>query len=256
MSHFRVFRKTMRLLNTSLGILAGKRQGKFFHLFLCQLLLLIISPYLERRGVALVVYLVLGAAVFVSGVYAVSDRHAQWIAAVALAIPAGLMNAYAALQSDARIAVQALILTIVFLVFTLVSLLRAVLRDERVTHDTIYGALNVYLLMALGWSMAYLLLVTLQPHAFAALTGPTRVLSWFDCQYYSFVTLTTVGYGDIVPMTAQARSLSMIGSDERHDVCRHSYRPSGRCPLRTEIRNASRDRYFHQADSHQFRKAN
>jgi hypothetical protein len=107
--------------------------------------------------------------------------------------------------------VQALIVTIVFLVFTLVSLLRAILRYERVTHDTIYGALNVYLLMALGWSMAYLLLVTLQPHAFAAAAGrPTRVLSWFDCQYYSFVTLTTLGYGDIVPMTAQARSLSMI----------------------------------------------
>jgi uncharacterized membrane protein len=201
----------MRLLNTNLPILAGKRQGKFFHLFLCQVLLLIISPYLEQRGVALVVYLLLGAAVFVSGVYAVSDRHAQWIAALALAIPAGAMNAYIALQGDGRIAVPALILTILFLVFTLVSLLRAILSDERVTHDTIYGALNVYLLMALGWSMAYLLLVTLQPHAFVAAAGrPIRALSWFDCQYYSFVTLTTLGYGDIVPMTPQARSLAMM----------------------------------------------
>jgi hypothetical protein len=194
-----------------LAILAGNGRGKFFHLFLCQLLLLIISPYLEHRGLALVVYLLLGAAVFVSAVYAVSDRHTQWIAALALAIPAGVMNAYVALQGDSRIAVPALILTILFLVFTLVSLLRAVLSDERVTHDTIYGALNVYLLMALGWSMAYLLLVNLQPHAFIAGAGrPTRTLGWFDCQYYSIVTLTTLGYGDIVPMTAQARSLSMM----------------------------------------------
>jgi hypothetical protein len=65
--------------------------------------------------------------------------------------------------------------------------------------------------MALGWGMAYLLLVNLQPHAFIAGAGrPTRTLGWFDCQYYSFVTLTTLGYGDIVPMTAQARSLSMM----------------------------------------------
>ena len=201
----------MRLLQTKLAALAGKRQGQFFHLFLCQVLLLIVSPYLEPRGVALVLYLLLGAAVFVSGVYAVCDKHAQWIAALALAIPAGVMNAYVALQGDARIAVPALIFTILFLVFTLVSLLRAILSSERVTHDTIYGALNVYLLMALGWSMVYLLLVTVQPNAFVIAAGrPTRALTWFDCQYYSFVTLTTLGYGDIVPLTKQARSLSMM----------------------------------------------
>jgi len=207
---FAPFRKAMRLLQTKIADLAGRRQGHFFHLFLCQVLLLIVSPYLEPRGVALVLYLLLGAAVFVSGVYAVSDKHAQWIAALALAIPAGVMNAYVALQGDTRIAVPALIVTILFLVFTLVSLLRAILSSERVTHDTIYGALNVYLLMALGWSMAYLLLVTVQPDAFVIAGHPARALTWFDCQYYSFVTLTTLGYGDIVAVTKQARSLSMM----------------------------------------------
>jgi hypothetical protein len=58
--------------------------------------------------------------------------------------------------------------------------------------------------------MAYLLLVTVQPNAFVIAGDPTRALSWFDCQYYSFVTLTTLGYGDIVPTTRQARSLSMM----------------------------------------------
>jgi len=203
--------KPMPHLKTKLAILAGKQQGKFFHLFLCQVLLLSISPYLEQRGWALVIYLLLGAAVFVSGVYAVSDSQAQRVAALALVVPAGAMDAYVALRGDSRIAVPALVFTILFLVFTLVSLLRAILRDQRVTHDTIYGALNVYLLMGLGWSMAYLLLFTVQPHAFViGAAHATRVLSWFDCEYYSFVTLTTVGYGDIVPVTAQARSLAMM----------------------------------------------
>ena len=35
-------------------------------------------------------------------------------------------------------------------------------------------------------------------------------MDWFDCVFYSFVTLTSLGYGDIVPMTAQARSLSIL----------------------------------------------
>jgi len=35
-------------------------------------------------------------------------------------------------------------------------------------------------------------------------------MDWFDCMYYSYMTLTTLGYGDIVPMTAHARSVSIL----------------------------------------------
>ena len=105
-----------------------------------------------------------------------------------------------------------LIFTILFLVFTLISLLRAVVRAERITHDTIYGGLSVYLLMAIAWAAAYLLLVTIQPGAIVMDTArhPNHAMDWFDCVFYSFVTLTSLGYGDIVPMTAQARSLSVL----------------------------------------------
>jgi hypothetical protein len=142
----------------------------------------------------------------------VSDRRAQWITAVALAIPAGVLNAVFAFRPDPRIAVPTLIFSILFIVFTLVSLLRAVLRAERVTHDTIYGALSVYLLMAIAWGAAYLLLVTIQPGAIVmdAARHSNHTMDWFDCVFYSFVTLTSLGYGDIVPMTSQARSLSVL----------------------------------------------
>jgi hypothetical protein len=87
-----------------------------------------------------------------------------------------------------------------------------VVRADGVTTDTIYGALSVYLLMALVWGAAYLLLVTLQPGALAMDPSrhPNHKMDWFDCMFYSFVTLTSTGYGDIVPMTAQARSLSIL----------------------------------------------
>ncbi len=96
--------------------------------------------------------------------------------------------------------------------FTAVLLLRAVLRSDDVTYDTICGSLSVYLLMATAWGVAYLLLNFLQPAAF--FMDPARhrnhSLDWTDCMFYSFVTLTTVGYGDIVPISAQARSLSIL----------------------------------------------
>ena len=188
------------------------RQGKFFYVFLCQVLLLVFFPYLERPGLPMVLFRLLGAVAFVSGVYAVSDRRAQWITALALAVPAGVLNTVFAFRPDPRTAVLTLIFTILFLVFTLVSLLRAVIRSQRVTSDTIYGAVSVYLLMAIAWGAAYLLLETVQPGAIvmdASLHSNHR-MDWSDCVFYSFVTLTSTGYGDIVPLTAQARSLSIL----------------------------------------------
>ena len=205
-------RRVMAKLQTTLEISSSRKQGKFFYLFLCQVLLLVLFPYLERPGLPMVLFRSLGAVAFVSGVYAVSDKRAQWITALAIAIPAGAFNAVYAFRPDSRIAVPTLVFTILFVVFTLVSLLRAVVRAERVTHDTIYGALSVYLLMAIAWGAAYLLLVTVQPDAIFMdpARHPNHTMDWSDCVFYSFVTLTSLGYGDIIPLTSQARSLSIL----------------------------------------------
>jgi voltage-gated potassium channel len=147
-----------------------------------------------------------------SAVYAVSDKAAQWITALCLLIPAAVLNAMYVFRPEHRIAIPALACTILFLGFTIVSLLRAVIRSEQITHDTIYGSLNVYLLMALAWGSAYLLLETIQPGALSidAIRHPNHRIDWYDCIFYSFVTLTTIGYGDIVPVTDKARSLSIL----------------------------------------------
>ena len=188
------------------------RRGKFFYVFLCQVLLLVLFPYLKQPGLPLVLLRLLAAAAFVSGVYAVSDKRAQWLTALALAIPAVALNTALALRPDAQIAVPMLVFTILFLVLTLVSLLRAVARAERVTPDTIYGSLSVYLLMAITWAALYSLLVTIHPGAIVmdAARHPNQRMDWFDCVFYSFLTLTSQGNGDMVPVTEQARSLSIL----------------------------------------------
>lgn len=202
---------SMPRINQDLGH-TGWRPGKFFYLFLAQILLLVLFPYLEQPGLPVSVFRLLGALAFLSAVYAVSDKPIQWITALCLMIPAALLNTLFVLRPERKFAVSALISTILFLAFTIIFLLRAVVRSRRITHDTIYGSLNVYLLMALAWGTAYLLLETLQPGALSIDTArhPNHQLDWFDCMFYSFVTLTTIGYGDIVPITGQARSLSIL----------------------------------------------
>jgi len=190
---------------------ALRRQGKFFYLFIAQVLLLALFPYLDRPGVPTIIFRSLAVLAFVAGVYAVSERRWHWMTALALAILAIVPYIIVTVRPNTRLMAPALLCALIFLAFTLVILLRAVLRTTEVTHDTIYGSLNVYLLMAMTWGFAYLLLVMLQPTALSIdpLRNSNHSIDWSDCMFYSFVTLTSLG-GGLVPVSPQARSLTIL----------------------------------------------
>ena len=141
---------------------ALRRQGKFFYLLIAQILLIALFLYLDRPGVPTIVFRSLAVMAFVAGVYAVSERHSQRMTAMALAILAVVPYVIVTLRPNARLMGPALVCALIFLAFTLVSLLHAVLRTMEMTYDTIYGSLSVYLFMAMTWGFAYLLLVTFQ----------------------------------------------------------------------------------------------
>lgn len=98
-----------------------------------------------------------------------------------------------------------------FFVVTTATLFTYVARSEEVTHDQIYGGISVYLLLGLTWFAIYNLLEILTPGSFRGLSevdGPFPIPS--ELLYYSFITLTTVGYGDITPVNSYARSLAIL----------------------------------------------
>jgi len=88
--------------------------------------------------------------------------------------------------------------------------LRAVLRQRQITGEAISMAISVYLLLGATWSFLYDIIYQLQPTAFSlngaasALAAPGHPI-FPVLGYFSFITLTTVGYGDIAPVTLQAR---------------------------------------------------
>lgn len=91
-------------------------------------------------------------------------------------------------------------------------ILAEILRDRRVTAGTVSGALCVYLLMGIAWGYCYMLLAVLNPAAFHFPGGqPADPAPLFmDLLYFSFITLTTLGYGDITPVVLTARSLAIL----------------------------------------------
>jgi hypothetical protein len=89
--------------------------------------------------------------------------------------------------------------------------LKRTLRPGRVTLYQVAGGIAGYLLIGLIWAFAYQLLVLNAPGAIHFENGPVDVLSQqpSDLIYFSFVTLTTVGYGDVHPVNRAARSLAV-----------------------------------------------
>lgn len=87
-----------------------------------------------------------------------------------------------------------------------------ILGHEEVVSDTLFGAACVYLLLGLVWMVAYTLLERVHPGSFHfnSVDAASGVPAVFDFLYYSFVTLTTLGYGDVTPLTPRARSLAVL----------------------------------------------
>jgi hypothetical protein len=94
--------------------------------------------------------------------------------------------------------------------YVIIHLLRYVLRTPRVDAEVLSAGVSIYLLIGWLWAFLYLLCVQLQPHAFA-LTPPAEP-RLYDMFYFSFTTLTTAGYGDILPLSRQTRMLAAMES--------------------------------------------
>lgn len=100
---------------------------------------------------------------------------------------------------------------LLFALFVTMSQLRSVLKQREVTGETICMAVSVYLLIAFSWAFLYIVMLQLNPESFAGLgaahPGHTAELQHIFpiLGYFSLTTLSTIGFGDITPLTLQAR---------------------------------------------------
>jgi len=101
---------------------------------------------------------------------------------------------------------------LLFIGFVVIELLRFILYAPRVDAEVLCAAVAGFLLSGLAWSLAYILLDRLDPNSFVFTLSSKNGYSMngFTSLYFSFITLSTVGYGDIVPASGVARMLAMV----------------------------------------------
>jgi hypothetical protein len=185
-------------------------------LFLSLLFLLITYPLFEDRQTGAVALDIVFSVILVSSTYVVSHQRKVLVAALALAVPTFVSWWAVRVFASPVVDITGLSLSIVFFVFVIAVILRSILLRDDVTVDVIFGAMSVYLLLGVVWTFIFAIVEISNPgsFSFAALgsevIGSTRHGELRFLSYFSLVTLTTLGYGDITPIAPAARSLASL----------------------------------------------
>ncbi len=184
-------------------------KGKFLFLLISILCILVFVPIFRGFVEIRILTNIFLTTTLISGVYAVSKKKHVLLTAVFLAIPF-----FASIWTGILLKVPSLVLVgecfgILFTGFIVIIILSFIFGEQEVTINVIHGAIVVYLLIAIMWAFIYSVLEIIQPGSFAIGEGQIEVGRLLFI-YYSFVTITTLGYGDITPVTAPANSFAIL----------------------------------------------
>ena len=184
------------------------RDDRGLSIFLAALVALIVVPALGPIGPpGRVLGDALVSVMLVSGAAAVADRPRAVVIVSVITVAALLVRWASWFFPTADLADWREIFTLGTLVALCYVVLALVLRSGPITTRRIEGAIAVYLLLGFTWAHAYELVVLWHPGAFTGAVEGRGSLPW---TYYSFVTLTTMGYGDIMPVHPLARALAVL----------------------------------------------
>ncbi len=194
--------------------------GRFSFLLGMLVFMILSAPFTDRwleREVGALAFRWLFTGIYIAGVASVSrQRWVRWTVAV-LFLPAIATEWGTAVAGPAWMAIANTLSTLAFIGFVLGVILHAVLEQRRVMLDTVLGGVCVYLLLAVFWVELYALVEALDPGSFRVGGKPLpegavdrQYASYGPFSYFSLVTISTLGYGDIVPVTPVARMVASL----------------------------------------------
>jgi len=201
--------------------------GVHTRLLISLIVLLSVAPFVEdfpSRGLIIESLFVL---MIVSALFDVGGGRKFLIVGAVVAAPAVVSSIVDMFVGGSRaVEFTSTATTLAFILFAISRLLRSVLSDRSVSSETIRGAICIYLFLGIAWSTGYSLVELAYPGSFnhptvasapaeasaAAEIGEEQSYDAARFFYFSFVTLTTLGYGDITPLSPPARFLALLES--------------------------------------------
>jgi len=189
----------------------------FLTLLLALVIFLVVTPFFNNApwgGMALTGAI---SIVLIISLFAIGHKRSTLRGGLILLIPTLIFGWMIYFVPSQIIHICAYSLGFLFLSYVIVHLSLLIFFSPTISRDTIYGALSIYLLLGLAFAEIYSLIVITTPDAFAVNFTPLigqlhEEVSFLseNAIYFSFVTLTTLGYGDITPLYSPAKFLSIL----------------------------------------------
>ena len=212
----------MRITNwlwRSAGLARRNHPGRYTLLLFTILLLLVSQPFFVAHSDFQMLATLLMIFVLLAALYTLNLGKVFFVIGLTIMAVAALSRLILQFTHSRSFEVITAVSSSLFLMITVFAVVSRLFTVKRVTLDTISAAICAYLLMALAWGFGFALVEIEHPGSFsvklltAAAPGASTVIETLhNFIYYSFVCLTTTGYGDIAPISDGARIMSVLES--------------------------------------------
>jgi hypothetical protein len=185
---------------------------RYMLLFIFLIATLILYPFADNSDFGYYMLRVMGSGVILFSVYAVGYRRSLLVFAVLLGVPAMAQHIWILKANPGVLPITNIALSFCFDVFVVCVVLRRIFSRDHSNSETIFGALCIYLLVGFSFASLFHLVAVVRPAAFYFDPHANfhSVPDRLDFIYYSFGTLTSLGAPGITPVSAHARSLTIV----------------------------------------------
>lgn len=186
------------------------QQTNFFYLLIALLILLFAIPLADDLNLAsapLVRGMVFSVLLLV-GIWSLRGGGRFFKVGMAFVVAGVALNVMAINPHSSFLQFGSILSLIGFLLVAITYTMKQVAVSNEISVNRIVGAICVYLLLGVIWAMSYTIVELASPNSFSGFS-PMQEQGWdSEWLYFSFVTMTTLGYGDILPISATARGLA------------------------------------------------
>jgi hypothetical protein len=180
-------------------------KSRFIYIILAIMLVLLVDPFIRPYGlVGHLFSTVFLAMIPLSSALAVTEDRKEAITILLIAAPFVILDGLNFYFASHLLMVIAIGFATFLYFYIVLLLMKNLLSIRVVTADMIYCAISIYLLIGMMWAGIYTVVEGISPGSFS---GTAEAV---DLIYFSFVTLTTVGFGDVVPLSVFGKRLAVF----------------------------------------------
>ena len=180
-------------------------KSRFIYIILAILLVILVTPFIRHSGITgHLITTLLAAMIPLTSFYALTADRKRAIVILLIAAPFVLLDGMSLFFTNRYLMIVSIGFGTILYLYIIVLLVINLLSYRVVTADLIYCAISTYFLIGVMWTGIYIFLEGISPGSFSGISENEDLL------YFSFVTLTTVGFGDITPQSILGKRLAVF----------------------------------------------